>query len=124
MRRKVSYGDREAGTRSSTIGCGECSRATNCWKASSPCCQQVRKTLARICWVRAPFQVRLPPQVLRATTSRRIAASMKLLVAGSPGQYEREQLGLLVLQVARETLIGGMVQSPTTGPAEPASGPW
>src|SRR5450631_1777782 len=86
MRRKVSYGDREAGTRSRTIGCGECSSVTNCWKASLPCCQQVRKTLVKICWVRAPFQVRLPPQVLRATTIRRIAASMKLLVAGIPGQ--------------------------------------
>ena len=74
---------------SSRIGRAERNNFTNWSKAFLPCCQQVRKTLARICCVRAPFSVRLPPQVLRAIAIRRIARSAKLLVACKPGQRRK-----------------------------------
>jgi hypothetical protein len=50
-------------------------------KASLPCCQQVRSTQTRICYVRAPSQVRFPPHTLRAITMPRMARSAQLLVA-------------------------------------------
>src|SRR5882762_5692651 len=83
---RTTQGDGPAGMISSKIGRAEQSNFTNWPKASLPCCQQVRKTLARICCVRAPLAVRLPPQVLRAIAINRIARSAKLLVASKPGQ--------------------------------------
>ena len=61
-----TQGEGPAGTISSKSGRAERSNFTNWSKAFLPCCQQVRKTLAKICCVRAPFAVRFPPQVLRA----------------------------------------------------------
>lgn len=45
---EATQGGNAAGTISSKTGRGERSRWTNWVKASLPCCQQVRKTLARI----------------------------------------------------------------------------
>ena len=81
-----TQGEGPAGTISSKIGRAERSNFTNWSKAFLPCCQQLRKTLAKICCVRAPFAVRFPPQVLRAMAIGRMARSPELLVAGSPGQ--------------------------------------
>src|SRR6266700_5503653 len=89
MVERPTQGDGPAGTISSKIGRAEHSNFTNWPKASLPCCQQVRKTLARICCVRAPLEVRLPPQVLRAMAISRIARSAKLLVASKPGQRRK-----------------------------------
>jgi hypothetical protein len=82
----ATQGDGSAGAISSKTGRAERSNFTNWSKALLPCCQQVRKMLARICCVRAPLAVRLPPQVLRAMAISRIARSAKLLVACKPGQ--------------------------------------
>jgi hypothetical protein len=71
-----------------------------------PCCQQVRKTLARIGCVRALLAVRLPPQVLRAMAIKRIARSAKFFVACRPGQRRKcEQMGLFMTQLFGQPLI-------------------
>jgi len=75
-------------------------------KASLPCCQQVRSTLARIWCVRAPAQVRLPPHTLRAITIPRMARSAVLLVASKPKQCRKgEQPELLMFEVARQPTV-------------------
>src|ERR1017187_1209725 len=86
---RSAQGDGSGGTIASKMGGAERSNFTNWPKASLPCCQQVRKTLAKICCVRAPVAVRLPPQVLRAIAMSRIARSAKLLVACNPGQRKK-----------------------------------
>src|ERR1039457_5321534 len=86
---RSAQGDGSVGTIASKMGGAERSNFTNWPKASLPCCQQVRKTLAKICCVRAPVAVRLPPQVLRAIAMSRIARSAKLLVACNPGQPKK-----------------------------------
>ena len=62
---------------------------SNCTKTSKgflPCCLAVCKMLVSTAWARAPRGVRLPPQFLRAPIRARIARSLTLLVASSPGQ--------------------------------------
>src|SRR5262249_30810653 len=54
-------------------------------RAERPCCQHVRHTDIRTDWVRAPGQVRLPPQTLRRMTPKRMASSARQLVASRPG---------------------------------------
>ena len=54
-------GQSAPGTMSRIKARGARSSLTQRVKASLPCCQQVRSTLTRICWVRAPSQVRFPP---------------------------------------------------------------
>src|ERR1039458_846856 len=90
---RSAQGDGSVGTIASKMGGAERSNFTNWPKASLPCCQQVRKTLAKICCVRAPVAVRLPPQVLRAIAMSRIARSAKLLVACNPGQRKKVNRG-------------------------------
>src|ERR1039457_5012417 len=86
---RSAQGDGSVGTMASKMGGAERSNFTNWPKASLPCCQQVRKTLAKICCVRAAVAVRLPPQALRAIAMSRIARSAKLLVACNPGQRKK-----------------------------------
>ena len=74
------------GTRSITIGIGDKNSSMIRLKESLPCCRHVVRMLIRICWVFAPFSVRLPPQVFRATTAGRKARSAALFVASMPGQ--------------------------------------
>ena len=50
-------------------------------RAVRPCCQHVRHTDIRTDCARAPAQVRLPPQTLRRMTPKRIANSVRQLVA-------------------------------------------
>jgi hypothetical protein len=85
----ASGGGLAVGTISSSVTPGNRSSLTSEAKASFPCCEQVRSTLIKISCVRAPFQVRLPPQTFPATTAGRRARSPTLLVASSPGQCER-----------------------------------
>src|SRR5262249_53770422 len=73
------------GTMSRIMARGARNSRTQRVKASLPCCQHVRSTLARISCVCAPSQVRFPPHTLRAITMLRIARSAALLVASSPG---------------------------------------
>ena len=49
----------------------------------------VRTTLARTCWVSAPWRVRLPPHTLRMTTASRMACSARQLVASSEGSHKK-----------------------------------
>src|ERR1039457_5907551 len=81
---RAAQGDGSVGTIASKMGGAERSNFTNWPKASLPCCQQVRKTLAKICCVRALVAVRLPPQILRAIAMSRFARSANLLVACDP----------------------------------------
>ena len=67
------------GARSSVVK--RSSRSIWRWRA-------VRTTLARICWVRAPWGVRFPPQILRLTTAGRMACSARQLVASTSGAHK------------------------------------
>jgi hypothetical protein len=54
-----------------------------CWRSSSSvigqtCCWRlVRMALIGVCWMSAPWRVRLPPRCLRLTTAGRIACSAR-----------------------------------------------
>ena len=69
--------------------------------SSRPRWRAVRTTLARTCWVSAPWRVRLPPHTLRMTTAGRMACSARQLVAPSVPSIPREvsrQAGAMPLQ--------------------------
>ena len=78
--------------------CGARIKDTSRVKAPLPCCQQVRRTLTRTCCVRAPSQVRFPPQTLRRDHHpadglfRRMVGRIQ-----TRSVQEREQKGLFVL---------------------------
>jgi len=55
-------------------------------KGFLPCCLAVCRMLVSTAWARAPRGVRLPPQFLRAPMRARMARSLTLLAASSPGQ--------------------------------------
>ena len=68
-------------------------------EASTACglsarCVVVRMTLARICWLFAPAQDRLPPHTLRVTTAGRIACSARQLVASIDGSNRKDQIAV------------------------------
>ena len=58
-------------------------------KGFLPCCLAVCRMLVSTAWARAPRGVRLPPQFLRAPIRARMARSLTLFVASSPGQWRK-----------------------------------
>ena len=60
---------------SGTKGSGARNIVANRVGRSTSRCRAVRTTLARACWVSAPFLVRLPPHTWRMTTAGRMACS-------------------------------------------------
>jgi hypothetical protein len=115
------------GTISSNWAAGERSSPTSTAKASWPCCPQVRSTLARIPWVRAPCQVRLPPQTFRAITTPRKARSPALLVASRAVAVQKgEQMESLVPEVLGQLRVGlraiGQCQQPFQTRFQPPGG--
>ena len=85
-------GDADGGGRpntSGTMGSGARNIVANSAGRSTLRCRAVRTTLARTCWVSAPFRVRLPPHTLRMTTAGRMACSARQLVASTDGSHRK-----------------------------------
>jgi len=112
---------------SRTLAFGSRRSPTILAKASRPCWQQVRSTLARTSCVRAPFQVRLPPQTLRAITTPPQGPLGGVVGGLQAGAAQKgEQMRLLMAQVCGQPPVAlrapGLAQQPIQLRFQPPGG--